>query len=83
VTVPTKPTVADLGVAGDEQEWMRSGSSPDAIEVAFASALGARWVLMRVAGAPDDRVQVFTVTEWASFLDGAKKGEFDDAATRG
>ena len=38
------------------------------------------WVLMRVAGDPDRRVLVFDRNEWECFLDGARKGEFDDAA---
>ena len=38
------------------------------------------WVLRRVAGDPDRRVLVFDRNEWECFLDGARKGEFDDAA---
>jgi hypothetical protein len=38
------------------------------------------WVLMRVAGDPDQRVLVFDRHEWECFLDGARNGEFDDAA---
>jgi hypothetical protein len=40
----------------------------------------AEWVLMRVAGDPDHRVLVFDRHEWECFLDGARNGEFDDAA---
>jgi hypothetical protein len=40
----------------------------------------AGWVLMRVAGDPDRRVLVFDRNEWECFLDGARNGEFDDAA---
>jgi hypothetical protein len=40
----------------------------------------AEWVLMRVAGDPDERVLVFDRHEWECFLDGARSGEFDDAA---
>lgn len=40
----------------------------------------AEWVLMRVAGDPEQRVLVFDRHEWECFLDGARKGEFDDAA---
>ena len=40
----------------------------------------ADWVLMRVAGDPDRRVLVFDRHEWECFLDGARNGEFDDAA---
>jgi hypothetical protein len=38
-----------------------------------------RWVLMRVAGDPQQRVLVFDQHEWECFLDGARNGEFDDA----
>ena len=41
---------------------------------------GTEWVLMRVAGDPDQRVLVFDRHEWECFLDGARNGEFDDAA---
>ena len=41
---------------------------------------GAEWVLMRVAGDPAQRVLVFDRHEWECFLDGARNGEFDDAA---
>jgi hypothetical protein len=40
----------------------------------------AEWVLMRVTGDPEQRVLVFDRHEWECFLDGARKGEFDDAA---
>lgn len=40
----------------------------------------AEWVLMRVAGDPEQRVLVFDRHEWECFLDGARNGEFDDAA---
>ena len=39
------------------------------------------WVLMRVADDPEGRVLVFDRNEWECFLDGARKGEFDDAAS--
>jgi hypothetical protein len=35
---------------------------------------------MRVAGDPEQRVLVYDRHEWACFLDGVRKGEFDDAA---
>jgi hypothetical protein len=38
-----------------------------------------RWVLMRVASDPAERVLVYDRFEWECFLDGAKNGEFDDA----
>jgi hypothetical protein len=108
--VSAKPTVEELGIDPDAQEWQRSGDGAGAIEITFtrlapgaspASAahepgrgsvdgpgqgqgqepgLGEDWVLMRVAGDPDRRVLVFDRNEWECFLDGVRKGEFDDAA---
>lgn len=75
-----KPTVADLGVDVTAQRWQRSGDGPGAVEVAFVHAQGQQWVLMRVAGDPDGRVLVYDRFEWECFLDGVRKGEFDDAA---
>jgi hypothetical protein len=75
--VIAKPTVADLGIDPDRQHWQRSGAGTGAIEIALTSK---DWVLMRVAGDPDGRVLVFDRHEWKCFLDGARKGEFDDAA---
>jgi hypothetical protein len=46
----------------------------------LASADAREWVLMRVAGDPEQRVLVFDRHEWECFLDGARNGEFDDAA---
>lgn len=45
-------------------------------------AAGAVWVLMRIAGDPARRVLVFDRNEWECFVDGARNGEFDDAADR-
>jgi len=36
------------------------------------------WVLMRIADDPAGRVLVYDRFEWECFLDGVKKGEFDD-----
>jgi len=38
------------------------------------------WILMRVADDPARRVLVFDRNEWECFLDGARNGEFNDAA---
>lgn len=114
----TKPTVEQLGIDPDTQQWQRSGEGAGAIEIAFArvtsdvsrtigfvpgeaivsGALGATgvcgddgshepaaprdgdWILMRVADDPARRVLVFDRNEWECFLDGARGGEFDDAA---
>jgi hypothetical protein len=75
----SKPTVQQLGIDVDDETWQRSTDGPDAIEVAFVRALGERWVLTRVAGAPHGRILVYNLLEWECFLDGAKAGEFDDA----
>jgi hypothetical protein len=91
--VTAKPAVSDLGIDLAAQVWRRSGRGDGALEVAFASigdSIGditgestgdsTEWVLMRVAGDPDQRVLVFDRHEWECFLDGARNGEFDDAA---
>ena len=76
-----KPTVSELGIDLDAQLWQRSGRGDGAIEVAFTNALApGRWVLMRVTDDPEQRVLVFDRYEWECFLDGARNGEFDDAA---
>lgn len=92
-----KPTTQDLGIDPDALDWQRSGpgngSGDGSIEIAFVRGSGARgetgvpetaadWVLMRVTGDPDRRVLVFDRNEWECFLDGARNGEFDDAAGR-
>jgi hypothetical protein len=78
--VPGKPTVGDLRIDVQAQSWQRSGSGEGSIEVAFVTALGERWVLMRVAGDPVGRILVYDQFEWECFVDGVEKGEFDDAA---
>ena len=79
MTSPRKPTLRDLGVDVGAQQWQRSGVGRGSIEVAFVEALGERWVLMRVAGDPDGRTLVYSRYEWECFVDGVRKGEFDDA----
>ena len=75
--VTAKPTVCELGIDLAAQAWRRSGHGEGAIEVAFACG---QWVLMRVVGDPERRVLVFDRHEWECFLEGARNGEFDDAA---
>jgi hypothetical protein len=79
--VTRKVSVAELGIDLDAQPWRRSSGGPGAIEVAFVDARGERWVLMRVAGDEAGRVLVYDRHEWECFLDGARNGEFDDAAS--
>lgn len=81
-----KPTVGELGIDPAAEAWHRSGHGDGAIEIAFVPATRgsvppyrAEWVLMRVAGDPQQRVLVFDRHEWECFLDGARNGEFDDA----
>lgn len=78
-----KPTPSELGVDPAGLAWQRSGTGDGSIEVAFAAARGEDWVLMRVAGGAEDRILVFDRNEWDCFLDGARNGEFDDAAVTG
>ncbi|WP_063828594.1 DUF397 domain-containing protein [Actinopolymorpha alba] len=71
-----KPTVEELNLDLDTLTWQSSSDGPGAIEVAFAG----EWVLMRVSDDLAGRVLVYDHHEWECFLDGARKGEFDDAA---
>jgi hypothetical protein len=81
MAISEKPTVADLGVDPDAQAWQRSGAGEGALEVAFVLVEDARWVLLRVAGDPADRVLVYNQHEWECFLDGVRGGEFDGAGS--
>ena len=77
-----KPTVETLGIDTEALSWQRSGDGEGAIEVAFTGRWdgpAAEWVLMRVVGDPAERVLVYDRHEWECFLDGVRKGEFDDA----
>lgn len=74
-----KPTIDDLGIVVESLDWRRSDRAEGALEVAMVQAGDARWVLLRVAGDLSRRVLVYSEHEWECFLDGAKRGEFDDA----
>lgn len=77
-----KPEPDDLGVDPDRLDWQRSGDGSGGIEIAVPNIDGwihGDWVLMRVNGDDSDLVLVFDRNEWTCFLDGARKGEFDDA----
>ncbi|WP_433475919.1 DUF397 domain-containing protein [Spirillospora sp. CA-142024] len=69
-----KPTIEELGVDPDAIDWKRSQTDEGGIEVAFVG----EWTLLRTSG---DLISVFDEHEWACFLDGVKKGEFDQAAS--
>ena len=83
-----KPTVAELGIDVDAQDWQRSGDGDEALEIAFVgrtadSEAETEWVLMRVAGDPEGRVLVYDRNEWECFLDGVRGGEFDSRVDPG
>lgn len=66
-----KPAPHDLPTA----DWTTlTGPAGDSLSVAFASFHGQRYTLLR-----DDHgaVLVYDAHEWACFLDGARRGEFD------
>lgn len=78
-----KPTVEALGIDVAALSWQRSGAGDGSIEIAFvraAAPASGDWVLMRVSGDPAGRVLVYDRHEWVCFLDGVRRGEFDDAA---
>ncbi len=80
--VTGKPTVESLGIDAESLSWQRSGEGEGAIEIAFArgpDGVAGEWVLMRVAGDPAERILVYDRHEWECFLDGVRRGEFDDA----
>jgi hypothetical protein len=80
--VTGKPTVEELGIDLAGQSWQRSEEGEGNIEVAIVpdpAGAGGEWVLMRVTGDAAGRVLVYDRHEWECFLDGVRKGEFDDA----
>jgi hypothetical protein len=81
--MPGKPTASDLGVDPGALRWLGSGDQPGTIQVAFFTAPGQDWVLMRVLGDDTGLITVFSRFEWECFLDGAKNGEFDAAGLPG
>jgi hypothetical protein len=78
--MPVKPAPGELGLDVSALNWRGSGKGAGTIEVAFVTAHGADWVLLRVRGDTTSLISVFSRFEWDCFLDGARKGEFDDAA---
>jgi uncharacterized protein DUF397 len=80
--VAGKPSVEELGIDVAGQGWQRSGEGDGSIEIAIVpdpAGAGGEWVLMRVAGDDAGRVLVYDRHEWECFLDGVRKGEFDEA----
>jgi hypothetical protein len=77
-----KPTPEELGIDVAALPWERSGDEDGSIEIAFPLShrwTRGDWVLMRVSGDGAGRVLVFDRNEWECFIDGARKGEFNDA----
>jgi hypothetical protein len=80
MAMPGKPTATELGVNPDALNWLGPGDQPGTIQVAFVTARGTDWVLLRALGDGRGLISVFSLFEWECFLDGAKNGEFDAAA---
>ncbi len=95
-TKPTAEELGiDIGAQAWQRSGDGDGAIEIAFVHDLAGALGERvagrvdgppggwpdgWVLMRVAGDPAGRVLTYDRHEWECFLDGVKKGEFDDGA---
>ncbi|WP_345431705.1 hypothetical protein [Actinoallomurus vinaceus] len=65
-----------LDVRLDDLPWRTSGLGEGMFQVAIIRADEATWILVRILGKPD--VQVYSEHEWTCFLDGVRRGEFDD-----
>jgi len=80
---PTADALAgSVGVDLAALDWQRSGAGDGSIEIALLAdpAHPGCWLLIRVVGDSEQRVLVYDRHEWVCFLDGVRKGEFDDAA---
>jgi hypothetical protein len=72
-----KMTLTDLECAG--LIWRKAQlSTNDGACVEIASTVGK--IALRDSKDPHGPMLVYTPAEWNAFLDGAKKGEFDDLA---
>lgn len=68
--------MTDEGATEDWHKASASGSgSSNCVEVAFRNDC----VLVRNSRDPQGPMLVFTGAEWAAFLDGARRGEFDQS----
>ncbi len=69
-------TMTPLTTTGYEQlSWQKATASANNGCIEIAAALGG--VAVRDSKNPSGPVLLYTRHEWSSFLDGAKKGEFD------
>lgn len=57
--------------------WRKAAASCDSGNCVQAAPLGGGGVAVRDSKDPDGPHLHFTAEEWAAFLDGARKGEFD------
>lgn len=75
-----KPSIEDLstqlGRSVDDLPWQTSGHGDGMFQVAVIRPHDAVWILVRLQGQPG--VQVYSKHEWDCFLDGTRRGEFDD-----
>jgi hypothetical protein len=81
VAFPRCGAVGEPGGAGEAGVPGRADGAHESEVAGRVTWERGDWVLMRIAGDPGGRVLVFDRNEWECFLDGARKGEFDDAAT--
>jgi hypothetical protein len=59
--------------------WIKaSASQPNDYDCVELAALEGGGVAVRSSRHPEAGILRYTRSEWAAFLDGAKKGEFDD-----
>ncbi|MGH3379454.1 MAG: hypothetical protein ACRDP6_32445 [Actinoallomurus sp.] len=76
----SKPTAEELGEELDRTiedfPWQTSGRGGGMFQVAIVRLRDAVWILVRLQDHPG--VQVYSKHEWDCFLDGARRGEFDD-----
>jgi hypothetical protein len=72
-----KASASDQGANCLETRWVTSSDSGHAQCVAVRHDPGGPGVHVRDSKHPDGPVLVFTEQEWAAFLVGAKRGEFD------
>lgn len=63
-----------------EVRWVRSSRSTNNGQCVEAAATGDGGVQLRDSKDPDGPVLTYTAAEWEAFIDGCKKGEFDDIA---
>lgn len=77
--MPSKQLPERLDLAS--LQWHMASADTEGSGLQFATAEGvdgSRIFILRRAADPQGDVLVYTEAEWDAFLDGAKRGEFDD-----